>query len=61
MQRVARDADVGQGTLYRHFPNREALLVAVYRHDVEELVASSDTLLARYPPLVAFRKWGSCD
>ncbi|MGF6881376.1 AcrR family transcriptional regulator [Nocardia sp. GAS34] len=35
---IAKRADVGQGTLYRHFPTREALVLAVYRQDMRELV-----------------------
>jgi len=38
LEAVARDAGVGIGTLYRHFPTREALFEAVYRHEVEQLV-----------------------
>ncbi|MDH6612760.1 AcrR family transcriptional regulator [Streptomyces sp. SAI-208] len=38
---IAKRAGVGQGTLYRHFPNREALLAEVYRRDVEELVTAA--------------------
>ena len=37
LEAVARRADVGIGTLYRHFPTREALYEAVYRHEVEQL------------------------
>ena len=36
---IARQAGVGQGTLYRHFPTREDLLAEVYREDVDALVA----------------------
>jgi AcrR family transcriptional regulator len=38
MQSIARRAGIGQGTLYRHFPTREALVLEVHRHDVAELV-----------------------
>lgn len=54
---IAKRAGVGQGTMYRHFPNREALLLAVYRQDVEALIESSPTLLAQHPPLKALRLW----
>jgi AcrR family transcriptional regulator len=54
---IAKTAGVGAGTLYRHFPTREALLVAVYRKEIEDLVALSTRLLAEYPPLQAFLKW----
>ena len=56
---VARLARVGPGTLYRHFPSREALLVAVYRQEIDELVALAPALLRDHAPLVAFRQW--CD
>jgi AcrR family transcriptional regulator len=42
---IARDAGVGSGTLYRHFPTRVALLEAVYRGEVERLCAEGDRLL----------------
>jgi AcrR family transcriptional regulator len=54
---IAKRAGVGAGTLYRHFPSREALILAVYRNDIERLVASVDTLLAKSEPLDAFRRW----
>ena len=56
---IARTAGVGQGTLYRHFPSREALVLGVYRKEVDALVDLAPTLLARHPPLPAFRLW--CD
>jgi AcrR family transcriptional regulator len=54
---IAHRAGVGAGTLYRHFPSREALILAVYRHDVQVLVDSVSDVLARYEPLDAFRVW----
>ncbi|MDI5962155.1 TetR/AcrR family transcriptional regulator [Streptantibioticus silvisoli] len=57
MQSVAKLAGIGQGTLYRHFPNREALVLAVHRHDVGELVDAAPALLAAHPPLEALRRW----
>ncbi|WP_032376121.1 TetR/AcrR family transcriptional regulator [Rhodococcoides fascians] len=54
---VAKSAGVGQGTLYRHFPTREALLSEVYRSDVEQLVAAAPGLLADHPPIDALRLW----
>jgi AcrR family transcriptional regulator len=54
---IAKKAGVGAGTLYRHFPTREALILAVYRHDVQQLVESVPALLATYPPLLALRLW----
>jgi len=44
---IARQAGVGQGTLYRHFPTREDLLAEVYREDVDELVAAAPDVDAR--------------
>jgi AcrR family transcriptional regulator len=57
LEAVARGAGVGIGTLYRHFPTREALFQAVYRHEVDELVALSARLAAEGPPLDALRRW----
>jgi AcrR family transcriptional regulator len=54
---IAKRAGVGPGTLYRHFPTREALLLAVYQHDVARLVDSVDDMLAERTPLDAFRLW----
>ncbi len=54
---IAKRASVGAGTLYRHFPTREALILAVYRHDVQALVDSVTALLAEHEPLDAFRIW----
>jgi len=54
---VAQSAGVGQGTLYRHFPTRADLLVEVYRHDVDELVALAPTLLATNSPVDALALW----
>ncbi|WP_445166081.1 TetR/AcrR family transcriptional regulator [Mycolicibacterium sp. Dal123E01] len=54
---IARAAGVGIGTLYRHFPSREALTEAVYRAELAEVAASAGKLLARHPPAVALRRW----
>jgi len=54
---VARRAGVGIGTLYRHFPTRQALFEAVYRHDVEQLVELAERLGTDLPPLEALRQW----
>jgi len=56
---IAKKAGVGPGTLYRHFPNRETLVLAVYRYDVEQLADSAPELLADHPPIEALRLW--CD
>jgi AcrR family transcriptional regulator len=54
---VARRAGVGAGTLYRHFPTRDALVEAAYRSEVAELSAAADDLLATKPPDVALAEW----
>src|SRR2546429_7618832 len=54
---IARQAGVGQGTLYRHFPTREDLLAEVYREDVDELVAAAPALLTEHEPLTALACW----
>ncbi|UUU19053.1 TetR/AcrR family transcriptional regulator [Streptomyces sp. DSM 40750] len=54
---IAKRAGVGEGTLYRHFPNREALLAEAYRRDIEELVVAASALLAENEPVEAFRRW----
>ncbi|CAN5363865.1 TetR/AcrR family transcriptional regulator [soil metagenome] len=54
---VAQKAGVGQGTLYRHFPTRADLLVEVYRHDVDELVALAPVLLENEEPIAALALW----
>ncbi|MDP9095443.1 MAG: TetR/AcrR family transcriptional regulator [Pseudomonadota bacterium] len=56
LEAVARQAGVGIGTLYRHFPSREALFDAVYRHEVQRLVELVDMLSAE-PPVEALRQW----
>ncbi|MBL7260020.1 TetR/AcrR family transcriptional regulator [Paractinoplanes lichenicola] len=57
MNAVAKAAGVGQGTLYRNFPTREALLAEVYKADVDVLVASAPDLLAQHDAAAAFRLW----
>ncbi len=54
---IARRAGVGSGTLYRHFPTRQALLEAVYRDQVEELCSQARELLASPSPGDAFATW----
>ena len=54
---IAARADVGIGTLYRHFPTREALVVAAYQHEVDALCAAAADLLATLPPEEALRAW----
>ncbi|MDA3648650.1 TetR/AcrR family transcriptional regulator [Saccharopolyspora indica] len=57
MHAIAKAAGVGQGTLYRHFPTREALVMTVHRNDVQDLVDAAPALLAKHPPAVALRRW----
>lgn len=57
LEPIARDAGVGIGTLYRHFPTREALIEAVYRNEVDQLCAAADTLLADQAPADALAEW----
>ncbi|GAA4401649.1 TetR family transcriptional regulator [Tsukamurella soli] len=54
---LARRAGVGIGTLYRNFPNRQALVEAVYRSELDDVVASATTLLETHPADVALRRW----
>jgi AcrR family transcriptional regulator len=54
---IAKQAGVGPGTLYRHFPSREALLEAVYRNEVEKLGAAERELSQKLPPVEALRAW----
>ncbi len=54
---IAREAGVGIGTLFRHFPTREALVEAVYQDQVRRLTDGADQLLAAYPPAQAMRRW----
>jgi AcrR family transcriptional regulator len=55
---IATQAGVGVGTIYRHFPTRAALVVAVYRHQIEACVLAGPELLASRPsPQVALGEW----
>lgn len=54
---IAKLAGVGAGTLYRHFPTREDLILAVYRQEVQSLVDAVHDILDEYPPLEALRLW----
>lgn len=57
MHSIAKAAGVGQGTLYRHFPTRDALLLGVYRDGIEALVQLAADLPTRMGPLEALRAW----
>jgi AcrR family transcriptional regulator len=54
---IAKDAGVGIGTLYRHFPTREALVEATYRNELARLCDAAAGLLATLPPDQALRTW----
>ncbi len=54
---VARQAGVGAGTLYRHFPTRDALLEGVYHTEVAKLAAAERELSEKLPPVEALRAW----
>jgi AcrR family transcriptional regulator len=54
---IAKQADVGPGTLYRHFPTRDALIEAVYRSEVEKLAAAAHGFAAAMSPIEALRAW----
>jgi AcrR family transcriptional regulator len=57
LEDIAKKAAVGPGTLYRHFPTREELLVTVYRSEMEKLAAAERTLAASMSPVEALRAW----
>lgn len=54
---IARQAGVGPGTLYRHFPTRDALIEAVYHSEVDKLAAAAREAAAKLPPVEALRAW----
>ncbi|WP_155060322.1 TetR/AcrR family transcriptional regulator [Streptomyces blattellae] len=54
---IAKKAGVGQGTVYRNFPNREALVLEVYRHEVQLLTDAAAELLKTRAPEHALREW----
>lgn len=57
LDEIAREAGVGPGTLYRHFPTRDALLEAVYRTEVEKLALAGQELALKLSPPEALRAW----
>jgi AcrR family transcriptional regulator len=57
LEAVARRAGVGIGTLYRHFPTREALFEAVYRREVDQLSERAERLANEFEPVEALRRW----
>ncbi|MET7983700.1 MULTISPECIES: TetR/AcrR family transcriptional regulator [unclassified Streptomyces] len=54
---IARKAGVGQGTFYRNFPHREALILEIHRHEVRQVTDAAAHLLATRPPDRALREW----
>jgi AcrR family transcriptional regulator len=57
LEDIARQAGVGIGTLYRHFPTREHLVEVVYRRELESLAAAAGELAEKNPPDVALEEW----
>ena len=57
LDEIARRAGVGIGTLYRHFPTRDAIVEAVYRREVEQLAAAATRLLDSHSPGDALHEW----
>jgi AcrR family transcriptional regulator len=57
LEDIARQAGVGIGTLYRHFPTREHLVEVVYRRELESLAAAADELAQKYSADVALEEW----
>lgn len=57
LEEIARLAGVGIGTLYRHFPTRDALIEEVYRSASQQLTAAATTLMTERPPVEALREW----
>ncbi len=57
LDEIAKEAGVGPGTLYRHFPTREALIEAVYRSEVAKLAAAEREFTESMPPIEALRAW----
>lgn len=57
LDEIARQSGVGAGTLYRHFPSRDALIEAVYRTEVEKLAMAARRFAEEMPPIEALRAW----
>jgi AcrR family transcriptional regulator len=57
LDEIARTAGVGAGTLYRHFPTRDALIEAVYLNETQQLADAAAQLAANHPPVEALREW----
>ena len=57
LDEIAKQASVGAGTLYRHFPTRDALIEAVYHSEVEKLAAAQRKFAGAMAPVEALRAW----
>jgi AcrR family transcriptional regulator len=57
LDEIARTAGVGAGTLYRHFPTRDALIEAVYLNETQQLADAAERLALSHPPVEALREW----
>jgi AcrR family transcriptional regulator len=57
LDEIAKQAGVGAGTLYRHFPTRDALIEGVYRNEVEQLAAAAGRFAEAMSPIEALRAW----
>lgn len=57
MASVAKEAGVGQGTIYRHFASWDALVIEVHRADMAQLAGAAPALLEQHPPFEALRAW----
>ena len=57
LDEIARQAGIGAGTLYRHFPTRDELIEGVYRNEVEKLAAAAARFAETMSPLEALRAW----
>ena len=57
VREIASKAGVGVGTLYRHFPQRSDLIVAVFRREIDACADAAEALAAEYPPAEALARW----
>ena len=57
LEEIAKRANVGPGTLYRHFPTRDVLIEDVYRNEVEKLAAAAARFAETMSPIEALRAW----
>jgi len=57
MRDIAARAGVGVGTIYRHYPQRSDLIIAVFRRELDATAAEAERLSAEHPPAEALRRW----